>query len=188
MAEDAKQHARAMLDALGLDAEADPELGETPQRFVDLLESMSEGLHADPPSMSTFDAGDSEAERPVVLTGLPFHSLCVHHLVPFFGTIDVAYLPAEKMTGFGSVGRVIDHYGAKPQLQERLVDDIADHINEQLRPRGVLVRCRARQMCMELTGAQKPGRLISIASRGSLDDGPHRAELLSTFRQETTDR
>jgi GTP cyclohydrolase I len=188
MAEDARKHARAMLDALGLDAEADPELGETPKRFVELLESMSEGLKADPPSMSTFDAGDGEGDRPVILTGLSFHSLCVHHLVPFFGTIDVAYLPDAQMTGFGSVGRVIDHFAAKPQLQERLVDDIADHIDKQLQPRGVLIRCRARQMCMELTGAQKQGRLISITSRGALNEGPERSELLSTFRQETTEQ
>ena len=187
MADDAVEHARALFEALGLDAEADSELGETPERFTEFLREMYAGLDESPPQMSTFSAdyaGDSGSREPVVLTALPFYSMCVHHVVPFFGTIDVAYLPDEQMTGFGSVGRVIDHYARRPQVQERLVNQIASHIDEQLDPQGVLVRCRARQMCMEMRGPEKTGTLIATAARGVLTDETRRARLLETFARE----
>lgn len=187
MSDSPSDHVRALLDSLDLDPSTDAELDETPERFVELLESAFSAVDASPPEMSTFTAeyagaeGDSE---PVVLTGLPFHSMCVHHLVPFFGAIDVAYIPDREMTGFGSVGRVIDHFSSRPQIQERLVHQIADHIEEELSPQGVLVRSRARQMCMEMRGAEKRGHLVATASRGSLTDGEVRGQLLETFANE----
>jgi GTP cyclohydrolase I len=137
--------------------------------------------------MSAFEtdyAEGGERAEPVVLAALPFYSMCVHHVVPFFGTIDVGYVPDEKMTGFGSVGRVIDHFARRPQVQERLVNQIASHIDDELDPRGVLVRCRARQMCMEMRGSEKTGTLIATAARGVLTDETRRARLLETFARE----
>lgn len=187
MSEDAAQHMRAFIEAIGLDPEEDPELEETPQRFTEFLETFFEGVDAEPPEMTTFPstyAGSANRTEPVVLTALPFYSMCIHHFVPFFGTVDLAYLPGESMTGFGSVGRVIDHFAGRPQVQERLVQQIATHVWDSLSPKGVLVRCRARQMCMEMRGAEKTGYLVATASRGTLTGGDQRADLLETFRAE----
>jgi GTP cyclohydrolase I len=157
----------------------------TPQRFTDMLAEFTEGLRSPTPTMSTFPSTCSDPE-PVVLCALPFHSLCVHHLIPFFGTIDVAYIPDAHMVGFGSIARLIDHASKRPQVQERLVTQIADAIQAQLSPRGVLVRCRARQLCMELRGAKKRGILLSTASHGALSQGPSRESALAQFRSEET--
>ncbi len=181
--DDAAAHFLKTLEALELRADDDPELTRTPQRFTELLKELTEGLHTPTPRMSVFP-NDSPSDEPVILCALPFQSLCVHHLVPFFGTIDVAYIPHTKMVGFGSIARLIDHAAKRPQVQERLVTHIADAIQEQLSPHGVLVRCRARQMCMELRGAKKRGVLISSASHGTLQHGAQRDSALAQFRHE----
>lgn len=186
MNQDAQKHFKAFLEALGLHPEDDRELSRTPERFTELLAELSAGLHEAPPTLSTFEIASSAGEStpsPVLLIGLPFHSLCVHHLVPFFGTIDVAYVPGTKMVGFGSIGRVIDHFASRPQVQERLVAQIADHLAAALEPVGLLVRCRARQMCMELRGTKKTGDLISYAARGTLESGLLRQEIVAQFSQ-----
>ncbi|MFU8803234.1 MAG: GTP cyclohydrolase I [Bradymonadaceae bacterium] len=186
MSQDAEKHIRAFLAALQLDAEADAELIRTPERFAELIAQMTVGLREPPPTMSTFEverADGGASPGPVMLVGLSFHSLCVHHLVPFFGTIDVAYVPGTKMVGFGSIGRVIDHFARRPQVQERLVAQIAEYLNDALEPRGLLIRCRARQMCMELRGAKKTGTLLSFASRGCLESGALRHELVAQFSE-----
>jgi len=187
MTDDPADHAREMFQAIGLDPDADPELSETPDRYTEFLEQVFTVPDEDPPEMSTFAAsGDADAGRtePVVLADLPFFSMCIHHVVPFFGAIDVGYVPDETMTGFGSVGRVIDYYARQPQLQERLVEQLAEHLREALAPEGLLVRCRARQMCMEMRGAEKSGRTVATASRGCLTSGEDRRHVIATFRAE----
>lgn len=179
--DDAVRHFRAFLNALNLTPEVDSELGRTPERFTELLTDMSQGLRNQAPDISAFDIVDDIDHEPVLLVALPFSSLCVHHLLPFFGTIDVAYIPGPKMVGFGSIGRVIDHFAARPQVQERLVTEIADYLNEHLQPTGLLIRCRARQLCMEMRGSEKTGSLISFAARGSLKSGPLRQEIVQQF-------
>ncbi len=190
MSDDPEDHARRMLESLGLDPEGDDELAETPGRFTEFLGEFFAATDDEPPDLSTFRAeytGGGDAE-PVVLAGLPFYSMCIHHLVPFFGTVDVAYVPGEAMTGFGSVGRVVDHFAHRPQLQERFTDQIAGLLDERLSPEGLLVRSTARQMCMEMRGAEKTGRTVATASRGSLADGARRRDLLETFRTARGDR
>lgn len=177
----ARAHFAKALDALGLTGERDPELARTAARFIGLLTDFA-GLPSDP-ELSAFDVqAPSDAPRePVLITGVEFHSLCVHHLVPFFGTIDVAYVPRDKIVGFGSIARVIEHYSKRPQVQERLVEDIAQLLQRALDPEGLIVRCRARQMCMEMRGAKKRAALVSTASRGSLIRGTHRDEIIATW-------
>lgn len=176
-----------LIETLGLNSEQNAELADTPERFVSFLREAFSGVDEPAPRMSTFEAEYvGEQTDPVIISELPFYSMCVHHLVPFFGSIDVAYVPAGTMTGFGSVGRVIDYYSQRPQVQERLGEQIADHIDEALEPRGILVRCVARQMCMEMRGAKKQGRLVSTASRGELTDGSLRRHCLDQFDQSSS--
>ena len=158
----------------------DPELARTPERFTELLEELTTGLHTDPPNLSAFPTTDSSTD-PVLVCAHPFHSMCVHHLVPFFGTIDVAYIPGDAIVGFGSIGRTIEHFARRPQVQERLVRQIGEHLEEHLKPRGLFVRCRARQMCMELRGMRKRAILLSSYSSGDLESGPVRDEVMRQF-------
>lgn len=184
MSDEAVEHARALLESLGLDETIDPELRTTPERFAELLRTTFSGVDDDPPVLSTFPAEAMQTEaalEPVVLLGLPFQSMCVHHLVPMFGTVDVAYVPQDRIVGFGSVGRAVDYVAARPQVQERVVTQLADLLERHLEPAGLLVRCRARQLCMEMRGAKKRGILVSTASRGSLGSGERRAELMRQF-------
>lgn len=184
MADDRTKAQRLMaelLEELGLMAKDEPELERTPERFTQLLSEMTATISEAPPEMSTFPS--STTNEPVLLCALPFHSLCVHHLVPFFGTIDVAYIPNHMMVGFGSIARIIEHYARRPQVQERLVTQIADEIQRQLSPHGVLVRCRARQLCMELRGTHKKGILISSASHGRLGESTQHTQQSSQRQQ-----
>ena len=186
MRDDAPDLFRSFLESLGLDLSADPELHRTPERVSELLRDLFGGLSEEPPTISAFptdSAADPGAEHgAVVIAALPFTSMCVHHLLPFFGTVDVAYLPGEKMIGFGSVGRVVDHFARRPQVQERLIQQITDYLADALEPQGILVRLRTRQLCMEMRGAQKRGELVSLAARGQLREGSYRSELLAQFQ------
>lgn len=183
MSDDAAKHARAMLDALGLDPDEDDQLEETPQQFVDMLRNNFLTGEESPPATSTFPAETDRDEQsePVVVSDIEFHSMCVHHVVPFFGRIDVAYIPDDYLTGFGSIGRVVDHFSGQLQLQERLVEDIAGHLQNELDPTGLLVRCRARQMCVELREPGKRASYVATASRGSLASGEKRREVVDLF-------
>lgn len=195
--EKAIEHARALLEALGLDETVDPELRGAPRRFSELLYDLFAGVRAEPPILSTFpleaipvesnDIAPTDGMKigshldPIVMLNLPFRSMCVHHLVPMFGTIDVAYVPNERIIGFGSVGRAIDYVVGRPQIQERIVVQVAEMLQRSLEPEGLLIRCRARQLCMEMRGAQKEGILVSSASRGTLRTGAMRDELMRQF-------
>ncbi len=182
MADDSPHILASFLESLGLDLAADPELERTPERVTELLRDLFGGLHEEPPPISAFEIDTAVDHGPVVIAALPFKSMCVHHLLPFFGAIDVAYVPGDRMIGFGSVGRVVDHFARRPQVQERLIVQVADYLEETLEPTGLLVRLRARQLCMEMRGAEKHGELISFAARGSLVAGERRQELLAEFR------
>lgn len=183
MTDQPADHFRAFLQSLGLDEELDDQLAATPQRVTELFRELFEGVDGEPPSPSTFAPPDSDgAADPVIIAALPFQSMCVHHMLPFFGTVDVAYLPDETMVGFGSIGRIVDHFAARPQVQERMIAQIADHIEKTLEPRGLLVRLRARQLCMEMRGARKNGVLVSVAARGELTEDQLRAEFLDQFQ------
>ncbi len=163
-----EDHLRAFLESLGFDLDGDPHLKRTPQRVSEMFAELFSAHQVPAPSMSVFDAPPGSGL--VLATALPFRSMCVHHLVPFFGTIDIAYLPGERMCGFGSFGRVIEWASRRPQIQEELVAQIAEVLDEQIAPRGLLVRCRARQMCVEMRGGRQ-GTYVSLHATGALAAG-----------------
>ncbi len=172
----AKNHAVDMLTELGWTAEADPELARTPERLTTLLSGFCEfGV---PPEFSTFAA---ESDEPILLTAIAFRSLCVHHVMPFFGYIDVAYVPGDRALGFGGIIRLIEHFSHKPQVQERLVKELGDHLQTALGARGVLIRCRARQMCVEMRRTDSAPVFITTHALGCLADGPFRSEAMAAF-------
>jgi GTP cyclohydrolase I len=173
--QDAAGHLAAALALLGLDADHDPELRQTPRRVMDLWRAWL----VPPPTPHLEPIAWQGTAEPVVVQRLAFHSLCVHHLVPFFGEVDLAYLPQDHIVGFGALGRVVDWASRRPQLQERLVEDIAGLLDGALRPRAVLVRCSARQMCMEMNGCPAHTTTVALASRGAwVGEGAARARQL----------
>lgn len=165
-----------LLASLGLSAASEPELARTPARVADFYAEALAGLDpASLPELVTFEhpGGDDL----VMVRGIRFHSICVHHLVPFFGRADVAYLPAGKIVGASAPARIVEHYARRPQLQERLTGQIADHLERLAAPRGVAVRMVARHLCMEMRGVRSAGRVETRVVRGALSESPWTARL-----------
>jgi GTP cyclohydrolase I len=158
-----------LIRALGLDPATEPELAATPSRVADLYAEVFAGLAPGAePELATFPAtGDARGEL-VVVRDLPFHSLCVHHFVPFFGVAHVAYLPNERWIGISGAARLLDLYAHRPQLQERLTAQIADHLERLVAPRGIAVIVEARHLCMEMRGIRKAGVVETRVVRGAL--------------------
>ena len=158
-----------LIRALGLDPAAEPELAETPERVAEMYREMLSGLEpANDPDLATFPH-DGQGDL-VVVRDLPFYSLCIHHFVPFFGRALVAYLPDRTIAGISAAGRLLEHYARRPQLQERLGQQSADHLERLIRPRGVAVVLEARHLCMEMRGVRKAGLVETRAVRGELAD------------------
>jgi GTP cyclohydrolase I len=175
----AERAVRDLLIALGRDLR-DPGLRDTPRRVA---AAFAELLSHEPVSLTTFpnDAGYDEL---VVVREIPFHSLCMHHLLPFHGVAHVAYLPGERIIGLSKLARVVELYARELQLQERLTMQIARCLDEHLRPKGVGVVIEAEHLCMSLRGVQKAGtRTTTSALLGVLrDDARTRQEFLALVR------
>jgi GTP cyclohydrolase I len=169
------------LTALGVEP-CGPNLAETPARVAALWAELFSGLDAkNAPDLEGFPNPDPTS-GPVIVRGLPFHALCAHHLLPFFGRAHVAYLPADRVVGLGSIARLIDHHARRPTLQEDVTAGIADDLAKALAPRGVGVVLEARHLCMEMRGARRSGRVETSVWRGELDEPARRTEILLRLR------
>lgn len=148
---------REILEAIGEDPERDGLL-ETPARVARMYAEICSGLHEDPAAhlATQFEADHDEM---VMVRDIPLYSLCEHHLIPFLGTANVAYIPGTEgnVTGLSKIARLVDGFAKRPQVQERLTKQIADALEQTLRPRGVLVVIQAEHLCMSMRGVRKPG-------------------------------
>jgi GTP cyclohydrolase I len=173
---DVERAVRELIRALGLDPRQEPELDRTPARVADFYREALSGLDpANHPDLATFPHEGQGGL--VVVRDLEFHSLCVHHFAPFFGRALVAYLPGDTLVGISAAARLLEHYSRRPQLQERLGQQVADHLDRLIRPRGVAVVLEARHLCMEMRGIRRRGTVETRAVRGELAD-PRWAPLL----------
>jgi len=165
-----------LLIALGADLEEEG-LRETPRRVAAALEDM---LRPEPFEPTTFENGEGYDEL-VVVRDIPFHSLCMHHLLPFTGVAHVGYLPGERIIGISKLARVVDLFARDLQVQERLTTQVADWLQENLSPKGVGVLMEAEHSCMSLRGVQKVGaRTVTSALHGLIRDDPRtRQEFLT---------
>jgi GTP cyclohydrolase IA len=172
----AERAAHDLLSALGVDLGGES-LRDTPRRMA----LMYAELLTPPPFNPTTFANDGGYDELVVATGIPFHSLCEHHLLPFVGVAHIGYLPDERIIGLSKLARVVELYARSLQLQERLTTQIAGWLDQHLAPRGVGVVLEAEHMCMSLRGVRKPGaRTVTSALHGRLrDDQRTRQEFLS---------
>jgi GTP cyclohydrolase IA len=159
-------------------------LRDTPARVVRALFEMTSGYEGDPAEVlgRTFPADGYD--EVVAVSGIPFNSLCEHHLMPFFGTVGVAYLPHERIVGLSKLPRVVDIFAKRLQVQERMTKEIGDAIASHLVPAGSAVVVTAVHACLSCRGALKPGaRMTTSDIRGSFRDSPAaRAEVLGLLR------
>ncbi|WP_438352224.1 GTP cyclohydrolase I [Microbacterium sp. CJ88] len=177
---------RELLGAIGEDPER-PGLRLTPQRVADAYAEFFAGVGEDAAaplahtiSVSRGPAPDTLPSGAVLLRGIRFRSVCEHHLLPFRGHAHVAYLPGEHVVGLGSLPRVVEILASRPQVQERLGEQIADTIAGSLDTRGVLVVLDAVHECVTMRGGQQAdASTVTIAARGELAEPAARAELIA---------
>jgi GTP cyclohydrolase I len=165
-----------LLVALGVDLE-DAQLRETPRRIAAAYAELLTPTRFHP---TTFP-NDDRYDELVLVRSIPFHSLCMHHLLPFHGVAHVGYLPAERIVGLSKLARVVDLFARSLQVQERLTTQIADWIEDELAPKGVGVVLEAEHSCMSLRGVQKTGATtVTTALHGLVRDDPRtRQEFLA---------
>ena len=176
---------RELLEAIGEDPDRDG-LVDTPRRVADMYLELFEGIESDPGEhlRVTFEAGHDEM---VMVTDIPFTSLCEHHLVPFVGLAHVAYLPNEegRITGLSKLARLVEGYARRLQVQERMTTQIVEAMEREMAPRGSIVVIEAEHFCMSMRGVKKPGvTTVTSAVRGVFrDDASYRAEALQYIHQ-----
>lgn len=173
-----------ILEAVGEDPNR-AGLAETPKRVAKMYAEMFKGLNEDPKQHLKFFEEKSTDEM-VIVRDIPFSSMCEHHLLPFVGKAHIAYIPSDnKIIGLSKFARIVDNFAKKPQVQERLTHDIADFLDENLKPKGVAVILEAEHMCMSVRGAKASGsKTQTSALRGSMkSDAKTRAEVLSLLNK-----
>ena len=175
----AERAATDLLDALGVDLTGES-LCDTPHRMARMYAELLTPTSFAP---TTFP-NDGGYDELVVATGIPFHSMCEHHLLPFVGVAHVGYLPGERIIGLSKLARVVELFARAPQVQERLTTQIAGWLDDELQPKGVGVVLEAEHLCMSLRGVQKPGaRTTTSALLGLLRNDPRtRQEFLSLVK------
>lgn len=165
--------AQELIECLDEDG-ARPGLIKTPQRFAAAMLELTAGYAM---NLETLINGAIYTAPPtkglVVVSGIHFHSLCEHHLLPFQGIVNVAYLPGEHIIGLSKIPRIVKMYARRLQLQERLTHQIAQALSATLKPQGVGVSIKARHSCLEMRGARAGGsEMITTAYLGKLQECP----------------
>jgi GTP cyclohydrolase I len=177
---------RELLDAIGEDPDR-PGLTQTPRRVAELYAELFAGVGEDPAvhlsrtiSVASGPAPDTLPSGAVVMRGIRFRSVCEHHLLPFAGVAHLAYLPGEQVVGLGSLVKVVETLAARPQVQERLGEQIADAVASHLDARGVLIVMDAVHGCVTLRGGRQPdASTVTVAARGELAGPAARAEIIA---------
>ena len=155
----------SIIEAIGEDPNREG-LRDTPRRMVELYRELFSGIGKDASCVlgEGFEEGHHEM---VTLKGIPFYSICEHHLLPFFGTAHIGYIPNGRVVGASKLARALDIIAKRPQIQERLTNEVADTIFNTLQPEGVAVVIQAEHLCMSMRGVKKPGiEIFTSATRG----------------------
>ncbi len=173
---------REILIAVGEDVDREGLL-DTPSRVARMYQELLAGMDENPEAhlKSVFAENYDEI---VLLRDIPFYSMCEHHMMPFIGRAHVAYLPDGKVLGVSKLARIVECFSKRLQLQERLTQQIADFIMQNLQPKGVTVVLEASHSCMTIRGVKKPGsEMVTSALRGIFRRDPRsRSEVLGLMR------
>ncbi len=177
--ERAERAVREILFAIGEDPDRDG-LRDTPGRVARAYSEIFAGMSQGPEDVltTTFEIGHEEL---ILVRDIEVYSTCEHHLVPFHGVAHIGYIPGRdgRVTGLSKLARLVDVYGRRLQVQERMTSQIADALVEFLKPQGVIVVIQCEHLCMSMRGVRQPGsRTITSAVRGQLRDPATRAEAM----------
>ncbi|MEA1975430.1 MAG: GTP cyclohydrolase I FolE [Bacillota bacterium] len=172
---------REIIIAIGEDPDREGLKG-TPERVARMYEELFAGLEKDPSEHMKVTFQDEEHEELVLVKDIPFYSMCEHHFIPFVGKAHVGYIPRDgSVVGLSKLARVVDEIAKRPQLQERITSEVANVVNKEINPLGVIVVIEAEHLCMSMRGVKKPGsKTVTSAVRGIFKTDPRtRAEALS---------
>lgn len=162
---------RLLLKGIGEDPDREGLL-ETPARVARMFAEIAAGADEDASEhlARTFSVSSNDL---VIERDIPFHSLCEHHMLPFFGTASIGYIPDGRVAGLSKLARTVEVFARRLQLQERLTAQIADALMDHLAPRGAIVQLSAEHMCMTMRGVKKPGAsTVTLARRGVFESDP----------------
>lgn len=178
------EHVRSIIKILGLCPDRDPNLVDTDERvakmYLDIFSGLDEGTK---PKLTTFP-NDEHYTAMIMEKEIPFYSMCAHHFIPFYGHGHIAYIPNERIVGLSKLPRLLEFFSRRPQLQERLTEEVARTLEDELKPQGVMVVIEARHLCVEMRGIKKPGALtVTSAIRGIFRDKAVREEFLDLLRR-----
>ena len=163
--EKVKEAIKLLLEGIGEDTGREGLL-DTPDRIARMYEELCAGMEEDPSKhlSKTFHTDNTEM---VLEKDIVFHSLCEHHMLPFYGKVHIAYIPNGKVVGLSKLARCVEVYARRLQIQERMTDQIAQAIMDHLNPKGVMGMVEAEHMCMTMRGISKPGsKTITYSTKG----------------------
>lgn len=177
-------HVKEIIRILGLSPETDQNLKDTDRRvakmYLEIFSGLEEGNF---PKLTTFP-NDEGYQAMVIEKEIPFYSMCAHHFVPFYGHGHIAYIPQDRIIGLSKLPRILEFFARRPQLQERLTEQVAGVLWEELKPLGVMVVVEARHLCVEMRGVKKPGSVtVTSAIRGVFKQKAVREEMLDLLRR-----
>jgi GTP cyclohydrolase I len=183
--ESVARHMSAIMGELNLDLE-DPNYQQTPERVAKMYLEMFHGLREGAePKVTTFP-NEEGYHHMVIEREIPFYSMCAHHFVPFYGHAHIAYIPEGEVVGLSKLPRILEFYAKRPQLQERLTEQVAEFLWTKLEPQGVMVVIEARHLCVEMRGVKKAGALTTTSAlRGCFADRLVREEFLALLGRQT---
>jgi GTP cyclohydrolase I len=180
------RHMAGIMGELNLDL-GDANYQETPERVAKMYLEMFHGLREGAePKVTTFP-NDEGYHHMVIEKEIPFYSMCAHHFVPFYGHAHIAYIPESEVVGLSKLPRILEFYAKRPQLQERLTEQVAEFLWSRLEPQGVMVVIEARHLCVEMRGVKKAGAMTTTSAlRGCFADRLVREEFLALLRRQTS--
>ena len=179
-----KNHMKQLTKDILIEMGEDPKregLRETPRRVADMFAELTEGYSMHPKEILSKEW--NEISGMVVVKDIDFFSLCEHHLLPFYGKVSIGYIPSKSVVGLSKLVRLVDCFSKRLQLQERMTKQIADAINENLRPLGVVVVVQARHLCMEMRGVKSGADIITSEIRGRFERFETRNEFFEMLRK-----
>ncbi len=154
---------REILEEVGEEPDREGLIG-TPARVHRMYTELTAGYHVDPARLMNGAIFDVDYSEMVVVKDIPFYSLCEHHLLPFFGSAAVAYIPRGRVVGLSKIPRIVEMYARRLQVQERLTQQIADFLQDHLEPQGVGVVVEATHLCAVMRGVRKPGTVMTTSA------------------------
>ena len=177
------QHYKKILELIGEDVEREG-LIKTPRRAAKALVDITRGYKQNPGEFVKSALFEYAGSKVVVVKDIEFYSLCEHHILPFFGTVSIGYIPDVSMVGLSKLARVVDAFAHRLQVQERFTAEICDSLYENLSSKGVIVAVSAGHLCMKMRGVEKQGaNTITLEYRGDFENPQLREEFFRMIKQ-----